>query len=160
MGVFDSIKNAIWGRKDEPALKGAARASLAPTPVAAPAPVSTPPTESVAASTTAAPPPAASPAPAAPPPTKAPPTGSVDVAAILEAAVKAKRQKLDWRKSIVDLMKALDLDSSLANRRALAAELSYSGDTKDTAKMNIWLHKALMQKLAENGGKVPAELTD
>ncbi len=162
MGVFDSIKNAIWGRKDEPALKGAARASLAPTPVAAPAPVSTPRTESVAASTTAAPPPAASPAtaPAAPPPTKAPTTGSVDVAAILEAAVKAKRQKLDWRKSIVDLMKALDLDSSLANRRALAAELSYSGDTKDTAKMNIWLHKALMQKLAENGGKVPADLTD
>jgi hypothetical protein len=160
MGVFDSIKNAIWGRKDEPALKGVARASLAPTPVAAPAPVSTPRTESVAASTTAAPPPAASPAPAAPPPTKAPTTGSVDVAAILEAAVKAKRQKLDWRKSIVDLMKALDLDSSLANRRALAAELSYSGDTKDTAKMNIWLHKALMQKLAENGGKVPAELTD
>lgn len=79
---------------------------------------------------------------------------------MLEAAVAAKGQKLDWRHSIVDLMKALDLDSSLADRKELAQELNYTGDTSDSATMNIWLHKALMKKLAENGGKVPAELMD
>lgn len=79
---------------------------------------------------------------------------------MLDAAVKRKGQKLDWRRSIVDLMKALDLDSSLANRKELAAELNYAGDTGDSAKMNMWLHKALMKKLAENGGKVPADLLD
>lgn len=84
----------------------------------------------------------------------------MDVESILEAAVAAKGQKLDWRHSIVDMMKALDLDSSLANRKELAKELNYTGDTNDSATMNIWLHKALMKKLAANGGKVPAELTD
>ena len=83
---------------------------------------------------------------------------SVDVAAVLDAAVKAKGQKLDWRNSIVDLMKSLDLDSSLTARKELAAELHYNGDTNDSAKMNIWLHKALMKSLAENGGKVPSQL--
>jgi len=82
----------------------------------------------------------------------------VDVAAILDAAVKSKGQKLDWRNSIVDMMKALDLDSSLSARKQLAAELNYTGDTNDSAKMNIWLHKMLMKALAENGGKIPAEL--
>jgi hypothetical protein len=67
-------------------------------------------------------------------------------------------QKLDWRKSIVDLMKLLDLDSSLASRKELARELKFTGDMKDTAAMNIWLHKQVMIRLAENGGKVPAEL--
>jgi hypothetical protein len=84
----------------------------------------------------------------------------VDVAAVLDAAVKANGQKLDWRHSIVDMMKALDLDSSLSNRKELAAELHYTGDTSDSARMNMWLHKALMKKLAENGGKVPADLLD
>ena len=84
----------------------------------------------------------------------------VDVAAILDAAVKAKGQKLDWRNSIVDMMKALDLDSSLSARKQLAAEFHYTGDTNDSAKMNIWLHKMLMKALAENGGKIPAELLD
>ena len=79
---------------------------------------------------------------------------------MLDAAVKRKGQKLDWRRSIVDLMKALDLDSSLANRKELAAELNYTGDTGKPAAMNMWLHKALMKKLAENGGKVPADLLD
>ena len=78
----------------------------------------------------------------------------------MDEAVAKNGQKLDWRHSIVDTMKALGLDSSLAARRELAAELNYTGDTKDTATMNMWLHKALMTKLAENGGKVPAELTD
>jgi hypothetical protein len=82
------------------------------------------------------------------------------VAPILDAAVKKNGQKLDWRRSIVDLMKALDLDSSLGARKELAKELNYTGDTNDSATMNMWLHKALMKKLAENGGKVPAELTD
>lgn len=82
----------------------------------------------------------------------------VDVAAILNAKVAEKKVKLDWRHSIVDLMKLLDLDSSLAARKELAKELHYSGDTNDSATMNMWLHKQVMQKLAENGGKVPADL--
>jgi hypothetical protein len=83
----------------------------------------------------------------------------VDVEAILEAAVKTKGVKLNWRESIVDLMKALDLDSSLAARKELAAELKYSGTAPDgSAEKNIWLHKALMKTLAENGGRIPKEL--
>ena len=68
------------------------------------------------------------------------------------------KQKLDWRHSIVDLMKLVGMDSSLKARRELAADLNYSGDTNDTATMNIWLHKEVMKKLAENGGKVPGDL--
>ena len=67
-------------------------------------------------------------------------------------------QKLDWRHSIVDLMKLLNLDRSLSARKELAQELHYTGDTSDSASMNIWLHKQVMQKLAENGGKVPDSL--
>jgi len=84
---------------------------------------------------------------------------SVDVEAILEAAVKAKGVKLNWRVSIVDLMRALDLDSSLAARKELAAELKYTGTDPDgSAEKNMWLHKELMKTLAENGGKIPKEL--
>jgi hypothetical protein len=82
----------------------------------------------------------------------------VDVAAILDAAVKAQSEKLDWRKSIVDLMKALKLDSSLNARQSLAKELGYTGNVNDTAPMNVWLHKQVIAKLAANGGKVPDEL--
>jgi len=85
---------------------------------------------------------------------------SVDVAAIMDAAVKKNGQKLDWRRSIVDMMKALDLDSSLSARKELADELGYTGDKNDSATMNVWLHKALMKALAESGGKVPADLLD
>jgi hypothetical protein len=67
-------------------------------------------------------------------------------------------QKLNWQQSIVDLMKLLDLDSSLGARKELAGELGYTGSTDDSAAMNIWLHKQVMQKLAENGGKVPDSL--
>jgi hypothetical protein len=95
---------------------------------------------------------------AAPSPSTAP--AAVDVTAILDQAVAIRGQKLDWRHSIVDLMKALKMDTTLAERRELAAELHYTGDTQDTATMNIWLHKALMKRLADNGGKVPADLTD
>ncbi|MCL1928133.1 MAG: DUF3597 domain-containing protein [Treponema sp.] len=83
----------------------------------------------------------------------------VDVEAILEAAVEATGQKLDWRNSIVDMMKALNLDSSLAARKELAADLNYTGSAADgSPEKNVWLHKELMKVLAENGGKVPKEL--
>lgn len=107
----------------------------------------------------------AAPAPAAVPaattaPAPAPAAEPVDVEAILTAAAASVDYDTNWRTSIVDLMKLCGLDSSLANRRELAAELGYSGDTDDTASMNIWLHKQVMKKLAENGGYVPAELKD
>ena len=86
------------------------------------------------------------------------PAQSVDVAPILDKAVKAKGEKLEWRTSIVDLMKALDIDSSLSARKELAHELGYTGDTNDSATMNIWLHKQVMSKLAANGGKLPADV--
>ena len=79
---------------------------------------------------------------------------------MLDGLASKNSQKLDWRHSIVDMMKLLDLDSSLASRQSLAQELHYSGDTHDSASMNIWLHKQVMQKLADNGGKVPDDLRD
>ncbi len=82
----------------------------------------------------------------------------VDVAAILDGMEDKSGQDLDWRKSIVDLMKLLGLDSSLTARKTLAGELHYTGDTDDSATMNIWLHKEVMQKFTENGGKVPSDL--
>ncbi|TCG05417.1 hypothetical protein BZM27_33900 [Paraburkholderia steynii] len=82
----------------------------------------------------------------------------VDVAAVMDQLAAANPQKLDWRRSIVDLMKLLDVDSSLDHRKQLAGELKYSGDTNDSASMNIWLHKQLMTALAANGGKLPADL--
>lgn len=112
----------------------------------------------------------AAPAPSAPPPSTRPAPSSVpaappvldevDVEAALTEMAAANPQKLNWRTSIVDLMKLLDMDSSLAERRELATELGYTGDQEDTATMNIWLHKQVMKKLAENGGKVPAALLD
>jgi hypothetical protein len=88
----------------------------------------------------------------------APPAQAVDVEAVLNERASANKQKLNWRTSIVDLMKLLNLDSSLASRKELAKELGYTGSTDDSATMNIWLHKQVMRKLAENGGKVPADL--
>ena len=86
------------------------------------------------------------------------PAESVDVAPILDKAVAAKGEKLAWRTSIVDLMKALDIDSSFAARKELAKELGFTGDSNDSATMNIWLHKQVMAKLAANGGKLPADV--
>ncbi|HEY4192630.1 MAG TPA: DUF3597 domain-containing protein [Mesorhizobium sp.] len=137
MGIFDKIKGAIFGR-----------AEAAPAPTSAPAP-----------SAGAANQPSAAPTPTAPAPS-ATTAQTVDVAAILEKAAAGKKQKLNWRTSIVDLMKALDMESSLAERKELAAELGYTGSTSDSAAMNMWLHKALLKKLSENGGKVPADLLD
>jgi len=82
----------------------------------------------------------------------------VDVEAVLTNLAGQNKEKLDWRSSIVDLMKLLDLDSSLSARKELAKELNYTGDMNDSAGMNVWLHKQVMIKLAENGGKVPDSL--
>ena len=94
---------------------------------------------------------AATAAPAAPPQT-------VDVTAILDGLAAKNPEKLDWKRSIVDLMKLVGMDSSLGARKELAKDLNYSGDMNDSASMNIWLHKEVLRRLAANGGKVPAEL--
>jgi hypothetical protein len=154
VSVFDRIKNAIFGK---------AQAAPVPEPAAAAPQASSTPAASPSAQPTAAKPaPVTEPATGAPPPAQASPaqSSSADIEQILNAAVKKSGQKLDWRHSILDLMKALGMDASLAERKELAAELGYSGDTNDSAKMNIFLHKALMKKLSENGGKVPADLLD
>jgi uncharacterized protein DUF3597 len=132
MSIFGTIMSAIFGKSAEAAPAGSAPAS----PSTAPAGTA----------------PSASPSAA--------PSAPVDVTAILDDLAGKAGQKLDWRKSIVDLMKLLDLDSSLGARKELAKELKYSGDMNDSASMNIWLHKQVMTKLAENGGKVPADLKD
>jgi hypothetical protein len=129
-----------------------------------------------AAGTTSAPAPASAPAPGAPPTggggqTAAPAAGSsggggaapaksVDVDAVLTEMASKNSEHLDYKKSIVDLMKLVGMDSSLANRKELATELGYTGDQNDSATMNVWLHKAVLKKLSENGGKVPQNLLD
>jgi hypothetical protein len=85
---------------------------------------------------------------------------TVDVEAVLDGLAAQNSQKLNWRSSIVDLMKLVGMESSLQERKELADELGYTGDKGDSARMNMWLHKAVMKKLAENGGKVPASLQD
>ncbi|MGO7423899.1 DUF3597 domain-containing protein [Rhizobium ruizarguesonis] len=128
MGIFDKIKHAIFGeaKAAEPVAAGAPKIEPAQAP----------------ASPSAAP----SPTPAASPAQSKPATATIDIVPILDAAVKKNGQKLDWRHSIVDLMKAVGMDASLAERKELAAELGYTGDTNDSAKMNMWLHKALMKR--------------
>lgn len=126
-------------------------AKAAPARAPASAPASTRP---AASGTATASQPATQPAPApAPPP--------VDIEAVLEQRAAASNQKLNWRTSIVDLLKLLDIDSSLAARKELATELGCPPNLMaDSAQMNMWLHKAVMAKLAANGGKVPQELLD
>jgi len=87
-------------------------------------------------------------------------TGPVDVGATLDKMASANHEKLDWKHSIVDLMKLVGMDSSLSARKELAADLHYSGDTNDSATMNMWLHKEVMRRMEQNGGKVPANLMD
>lgn len=101
----------------------------------------------------------ATPEAATPPPAAAPPK-EVDVAAVLDGLAAKNSENLDWKRSIVDLMKLVGMDSSFSSRKELAKELSYPGDTGDSAAMNVWLHKEVLKKLAENGGKVPADLLD
>ena len=134
MGIFANILNKIFP-SSHPAVQGGASAT--PGTVAADAP--TTPSSGSAATPTAPP---------------------VDVEAILTDLASKNPEKLNWRTSIVDLMKLLGLDSSLANRKELAQELHFGGDMNDSAAMNTWLQKQVMQKLAANGGKVPADLTN
>ena len=133
MSIFGTLMSKIMGRSHD-----------------APAPTATPAAAPAAANKPAAP---AAAAPAAAPPV-------VDVEAVLEGLASKYSHKVNWRYSIVDLMTLLGMDSSLSQRRELAHELGYTGDTSDTATMNIWLHKQVLKKLAENGGKVPADLLD
>ena len=156
MGIFSSIKEKLWGKKATP-VETASATDTPPVTADDAKPVSA---DVTAATTTASMNAGPAGAKGAGKPVATAPAAAVDVAAILDAAVKSSGQKLDWKHSIVDLMKALDLDSSLSARKELAAELHYAGDTSDSATMNVWLHKALMNALAENGGKVPAELLD
>ncbi len=136
MSIFSKIKDAIFGHKSAPA----------PTQ-AAPAPR---PTATTTAQTGA---------PAAPPP--APAQQPVDVELVLVQIAREKgNPDLNYKTSIVDLMKLLGMDSSLDNRKELATELGYTGDKDGSAEMNIWLHKEVMRQLAQHGGKVPANLTD
>ena len=93
-------------------------------------------------------------------PAVAPAAAPVDVDAVLSAMAAKNPEHLDWKKSIVDLLKILNIDSSVAARKELAAELHFPGDTGDSASMNLWLHKEVLRKLAANGGVVPADLLD
>ena len=138
MSIFGKIKDAIFGKKAEAAEPAAPSASASAIGAAVGAATSA---MAAAAETSAA-------------------ISDVDVEAILSAEAAKAGQDLNWRTSIVDLMKLLGIDSSLANRKELATELGYTGELDGSAEMNIWLHKAVMRELAANGGKVPADLTD
>ena len=145
MGLLSNLISKIFSHA--PATAVATAPAVAGAPAAQPT-VATQPTA------TAAPAPAAAPMPSAPKP--APPI--VDIAAVMEGLAAKNAEKLDWKRSIVDLMKLVGMDSSLSARKELATELHYTGDMNDSASMNIWLHKEVLKKLAENGGKVPPEL--
>lgn len=145
MSILGKIMSGIFGSHAAatPASGGAAHGGT----VASSAPAAAPLTPAAPAAQSSAPS-----APAAAPPR------SVDIAQVLDKAAAATKEKLEWRTSIVDLMKALDIDSGLAARKELAKELGYTGDTNDSASMNVWLHKQVMAKLAANGGKLPPEI--
>ena len=148
MGMLGNIFHKIF-----PSSHPAVTQTNAPpaTSSAAPANSNTPPGSSTAS-------PAASPTASPPSVTQSMP--EVDVEQILNGMAQSSGQQLNWRTSIVDLLKLLGLDSSLQARKELASELHYSGDPNDSASMNIWLHRQVMNKLAANGGKVPADLKD
>ncbi|MBF9152094.1 DUF3597 domain-containing protein [Novosphingobium jiangmenense] len=137
MSIFSKIMDAISWKGTRPTQTG-----QTPKPAPAPAPAAPTPTPTAA--------PAAAPAPT--------PASQFDVEANLSEMAQGK--DLNWRTSIVDLMKLLSIDASLANRKELAQELGYTGALDGSAEMNIWLHRATMRKLAENGGKVPASILD
>jgi hypothetical protein len=139
MSIFSRIKDAIFGQRPE-------------TRSAAPTTARHPPT----ASTTGTP--ATSGIPASPADARWDRPAEVDVDAVLSDLAAKNPQKLNWKTSIVDLMKLLEIDSSLENRKELARELGYTGDTQDSAAMNVWLHKRVMQELEKNGGRVPASM--
>jgi 3-oxoacyl-ACP reductase-like protein len=144
MGLFNNLLSAIWSHAPKAAAPTSAPAAGAAPKAAAPA------SAPAAGATTAAPAPAGTTAPA--------PAAQVDVGAILDGLAAKSSEQLDWKRSIVDLMKLVGMDSSLGARKELAKDLGYSGDMSDSASMNVWLHSAVMKKIAENGGKVPADL--
>jgi hypothetical protein len=130
MSIFSSIKDAIFGHKEDVAVAPAepvevATAAVEATPASAP---------------------------------EAAPVIEVDVIAVVGQMAEQHDEELNWDTSIVDLMKVLGLDSSLSNRKELAQELGYLGELNGSADMNLWLHKQVMTELAQHGGKVPAEL--
>ena len=142
MGLLSNLISKIFSHSTPATAAATVGASAAPA--AAPSTASAQP----ASASAAAPPPAAPAAPAK----------AVDVAAILDGLAAKNSEKLDWKKSIVDLMKLVGMDSSFGARKQLAQELNYTGDPNDSASMNVWLHKQVLIKIAENGGKVPQEL--
>lgn len=145
MGLFKTLMSKIFSHAP------VASASTGPAPSGS----GTPATPGAPAATPApAPASAGAPAPAA----AAAPAQQVDVAATLDALAAKNSEKLDWKHSIVDLMKLVGMDSSLSARKELADDLHYTGDKNDSAAMNIWLHQAVMKELAKNGGKVPQDL--
>jgi hypothetical protein len=146
MSLFANLMGKIFGHASTPATSAPTQ-TPPPTAAGINAPTPVPPAPGTGAPVSAA---VSSPAPASAAP--------VDVAAILDGLAAKNSESLDWKKSIVDLMKLVGMDSSLTARKELATELHYSGDMNDSATMNVWLHKAVMQKLAENGGKIPAGL--
>ena len=146
MSIFGNIMSSIFGH---------ANAQPAQPSSATPGKTSGP-TSSSASGQTSDPGPTGGSAKIATAPASA--QAQVDVAAVLTELASKNKEKLDWRNSIVDIMKLLNLDSSLSARKELAKELNYTGDTNNSARMNIWLHKQVMVKLAENGGKVPDSL--
>jgi pyruvate/2-oxoglutarate dehydrogenase complex dihydrolipoamide acyltransferase (E2) component len=164
MGIFSAIKKAVFGdngplggqfggRKDHPQTTAGESHAPAASPQARPTPPQAP-AQAPASATTGAP---AAPAPA---PAQAPAQAPVDVEQVLEQRAQSAGQPLNWRTSIVDLMKLLHLDPSLANRKELAEELGYTGAKDGSAEMNTWLIKAVMRELEKNGGTVPASLKD
>jgi hypothetical protein len=140
MSIFSAIKDAIFGHKTADAEPPRTTHTSANTPSRQ--------------TTPAAPSQAGIPAS----PVQAKWEREVDVELVLESMASKNPQKLNWRTSIVDLMKLLGIDSSLENRKSLARELGYTGSTDDSATMNVWLHKRVMEELQKNGGKVPASL--
>ena len=154
MGLFNTLMSKIFSHPAAsaqtataaPPAGGSGQSAMAASP-GAQAPASTP---STSATTGAGAQPVSAGASA--------PAKQVDVAAVLNAMAAKNPEKLDWKHSIVDLMKLVGMDSSLSARKELATDLHYSGDQNDSASMNIWLHKEVLMKLSENGGKVPPEL--
>ena len=154
MSIFSKIKTAIFG---EHGPLGGQFSGHKEQPKPAPAQAQAPQAQAKPSAPPVAPPPSAPTQTSAPAPTAQP----VDVEQVLEGiAAKKGNPDLNWRTSIVDLMKLLDLDSSLDNRKELATELGYSGAKDGSAEMNIWLHKAVMRELEKNGGVVPAGMKD
>ena len=148
MGLFSNLMSKIFSHAPAPTLATAAAVTGGGTPT----------DTAVTGEGTPTAPAAGTPQPAAAPAAPPPPMRVVDVAAILDGLAAKNSEKLDWKRSIVDLMKLVAMDSSLSARKQLATELHYTGDQNDSASMNVWLHKEVLKKLSENGGKVPAEL--